>query len=102
MKFPRVRFTLLRFMAAVGAMAVVFGMWVRREHFLDRARRYPDASSIPISDPPEAGTDAFQEWEREQERQRKRVEHFGQLRLKYERAARYPWLPVAPDPPKPE
>jgi hypothetical protein len=24
------------------------------------------------------------------------------LRLKYERAARYPWLPVEPDPPEPE
>lgn len=24
------------------------------------------------------------------------------MRLKYERAARYPWLPVAPDPPMPE
>jgi hypothetical protein len=26
----------------------------------------------------------------------------GELRRKYERAARYPWLPVAPDPPEPE
>jgi hypothetical protein len=24
------------------------------------------------------------------------------LRIKYERAARYPWLPVAPDPPEPD
>jgi hypothetical protein len=24
------------------------------------------------------------------------------LRIKYARAARYPWLPVAPDPPEPE
>jgi hypothetical protein len=24
------------------------------------------------------------------------------LRIKYERAARYPWLPVDPDPPEPE
>jgi hypothetical protein len=101
MKFPRVRFTLLRLMVAVGVMAVVFGVWVRRERFLERAWRYADPSSIPISDPPEAGTAAFQEWEREQERQRLRVEHFDQLRLKYERAARYPWLPVAPDPPEP-
>jgi hypothetical protein len=29
-------------------------------------------------------------------------EHCDQLRRKYERAARYPWLPVAPDPPPPE
>ncbi len=102
MKFPRVRFTLLRLMMAVCVMAVVFGLWGRREHFLDRARHYADASLVPVSDPPPAGTDALQKWEREQERQRKRIEHFDRLRLKYERAARYPWLPVVPDPPEPE
>lgn len=33
---------------------------------------------------------------------RRRVEYAHQLRLKYEHAARYAWLPVEPDPPKPE
>jgi hypothetical protein len=28
--------------------------------------------------------------------------HHHSLRLKYDRASRYPWLPVAPDPPEPE
>jgi hypothetical protein len=28
--------------------------------------------------------------------------HYTRLKLKYERAARYPWLPVEPDPPEPE
>jgi hypothetical protein len=28
-------------------------------------------------------------------------DHFSALRRKYERAARYPWLPVSPDPPDP-
>jgi hypothetical protein len=28
--------------------------------------------------------------------------HFAGLKAKYERAARYPWLPVEPDPPPPE
>jgi hypothetical protein len=28
--------------------------------------------------------------------------HYSRLTAKYERAARYPWLPVAPDPPEPE
>jgi hypothetical protein len=27
--------------------------------------------------------------------------HYARQRAKYERAARYPWLPVAPDPPEP-
>jgi len=26
--------------------------------------------------------------------------YYGQLRIKYERAARYPWLVVPPDPPE--
>jgi hypothetical protein len=29
-------------------------------------------------------------------------DYYAALRIKYERAARYPWLPVAPDPPEPE
>ena len=36
------------------------------------------------------------------ERIRRRVEYADQLRLKYEHAARYPWLPVEPDRPQPE
>ena len=28
-------------------------------------------------------------------------EYFARMRWKYERAARYPWLPVVPDPPEP-
>ena len=30
------------------------------------------------------------------------VEYHAELRRKYEYAARYPWLPIEPDPPKPE
>ena len=33
---------------------------------------------------------------------RRRVLYFQRLRDKYQRAARYPWLPVAHDPPEPE
>jgi hypothetical protein len=32
----------------------------------------------------------------------RRAEYFGRLARKYERAARYPWLPVPPDPPEPK
>lgn len=28
--------------------------------------------------------------------------YYGMMRKKYERAARYPWLPIEPDPPPPE
>lgn len=33
---------------------------------------------------------------------RRRAEYAVQLKLKYEHATRYPWLPVEPDPPLPE
>jgi hypothetical protein len=32
----------------------------------------------------------------------RRASYHHQLKLKYERAARYPWLPVEPDPAEPE
>jgi hypothetical protein len=32
----------------------------------------------------------------------KRIPYHARQRQKYERAARYPWLPVEPDPPMPE
>jgi hypothetical protein len=35
-------------------------------------------------------------------RYRKLAEHYQRLGEKYDRAARYPWLPVPPDPPPPE
>jgi hypothetical protein len=38
----------------------------------------------------------------ERERKRLRGEWIAAMRAKYEHAARYPWLPVAPDPPEPK
>ena len=35
-------------------------------------------------------------------RYRMKRDYYAATRAKYERAARYPWLPVAPDPPEPE
>lgn len=32
----------------------------------------------------------------------RRSDYYAALQAKYERAARYPWLPVEPDPPMPE
>jgi hypothetical protein len=36
------------------------------------------------------------------ERSSRRLDYHDSLISKYERAARYPWLPVAPDPPEPK
>ncbi len=49
--------------------------------------------SIEVTGDPSPGYDA--------ESLRRRADYHAQLRRKYERAARYPWLAVVPDPPKP-
>jgi hypothetical protein len=38
---------------------------------------------------------------RDENQRRATAERFGRVAEKYERAARYPWLPVEPDPPGP-
>ena len=35
------------------------------------------------------------------EMEQRRADYYAKLRLKYERAARFPWLPVEPDAPEP-
>jgi hypothetical protein len=42
------------------------------------------------------------QWQEKLSPYRREIQRAGQLREKYERAARYPWLPVAPDPPEPK
>jgi ribosomal protein L17 len=52
------------------------------------------------------GTADYKKWAQELETDnnatRKLEQFYRDLAAKYERAARYPWLPVAPDPPEPE
>jgi hypothetical protein len=95
MRSPRVRFTVRGLMVAVAAAAILIGaetMRRRSERFRGMAERFglleracrlfywgPDT---PVDNPK-----AF---------------YYADLRRKYERAARRPWLPVAPDPPEPE
>jgi hypothetical protein len=46
---------------------------------------------------------ADEEWQRNEQRRQDRVNAYkAAMRAKYERLARQPWLPVAPDPPEPE
>jgi hypothetical protein len=81
-------------------------LWRRREHYLRLADAHaltemvlrvdssmargnamggPGARLLDLSDSIKAS--------------QKQADYHGRLRRKYERAARYPWLPVAPDPP---
>jgi hypothetical protein len=41
-------------------------------------------------------------WKEIRDEWRRRADHYDSLRKTYQYAARYPWLPVAPDPPAPE
>jgi hypothetical protein len=51
----------------------------------------------------EASSDDRIGWWREQEKRlRQYADYLSELRSKYERAARRPWLPVPPDPPEPD
>ena len=124
MNRPRLSLRLAMLLVAVVALAVWLPLENRR---LDRFRLgYKDRALRYAREPGKAKQDALRsraDWvaliegiDREERAQkgwsraprpyspdkaRGMIAHFEKLRAKYERAARYPWLPVAPDPPEP-
>jgi hypothetical protein len=120
MRRLRVRFTIRRLMIAVALVAVSIAAWkeyhrcmrlqleyrIRAEIFdlragLERTKRehpnlrYEIACRLSLPTPPkpepplsQADYDA-------------RMRYYTSMQAKYERAARFPWWPVAPDPPEP-
>ena len=61
---------------------------------------HPDRSIPPGWSPPSAqDPPPIRAWRMSQER---RIAYHQAMKQKYERASRYPWLPVLPDPPEPE
>lgn len=108
MKLPRVRFTVRSMMVVVVIVAV--SIWAkfrvdsRRTHFIQLVRHYHEkrfaASAFSYSGP---GRAIMEERMKADESRRVNASaYYSDLIRKYERAARYPWLPVASDPPKPE
>ena len=100
MRVLRPRFILRRSMAAVAITGLVFGIEItrqRREGFLDRARIWDNTEFVcrqaADNEPGTHGDPATMG---------RLAEYAHSLRMKYERASRYPWLPVAPDPHEPE
>jgi hypothetical protein len=91
MRLPRPRFTLRRLMVAVAVMAVVLGLcrwlWTRSVAFrsIADAHNAQRMGGIPMHT----------------ENLPSLLYHI-EMGNKYDRAARYPWLPVAPDPPEPK
>jgi hypothetical protein len=89
MWLPRVRFTVRRMMVAVAVLAISMAAGLRWFDLRSRARAYAFWAAVsPVSFKGPKGE--------------RLATHYDLLRLKYEWAARYPWLPVAPDPPEPE
>jgi hypothetical protein len=99
MQRPRVRFTMRRMMVAVAVLAVVFGLYKRRETFLALADYHNKGEKCAgfstfgrmhwVNQHGEGVTEAKSDWH-------------VQLAEKYRGAASRPWLPVEPDPPEPE
>ena len=94
---PRPRFTLRWMMVAVAVSALMLGCWaviVRRRDRFESLASFHRGMTGPMTIrtfAPEAPIfeTATGRW------------HY-ELARKYDNAARYPWLPVSPDPPEPE
>jgi hypothetical protein len=95
MRMPRVRFTVRRMLVTVAILGVLLGIaaWGAKLHRL--SRHYIDVSNYY-----EQHLDTHQ-WTaaRDPERMRK---YDTEMMLKYRALGLTPWLPVEPDPPKPE
>jgi hypothetical protein len=92
MRMPRFRFTVRRMMVAVAIVGLASGVLIERHRRFDRLAKehineywkyVPEDELRPREPNPEA------DWHL--------IMYFN-----YDHAARYPWLPVAPDPPEPE
>jgi hypothetical protein len=107
MKLPRLRFTLRRMMVAVVIAGIAFGglagllrmgqrtqrlRAVAREH---RQREIVNSLTLQGLAMQGAASPGI-------ERHRMLAEYHRALNLKYEYAARHPWLTVEPDPPMPK
>ncbi len=93
MRLPRMttrRWMIVVAVVAVGCAAVASLVERRRERFARIAERHVSVFLTPIT--------RFPDPER---RSAKRLDWHSKMADKYLHATRYPWLPLAPDPPKP-
>ncbi len=95
MRLPRPRFTVRRLMVAVAIVELIAGV------LLDRGRRFREMVDrhwkLWLENPACVVDSRIPD-----EVQARRSEYDRAMGEKYEHAARYPWLPVAPDPPEPK
>lgn len=92
MRLPRVRFTVRRLMilVAMAAAAILMADSLRRLsiEYDEKADRNRSHANL-----------ALRGYPGDAPHQLRRAAHFVRLADKFEHAARYPWLPVAPDSP---
>ena len=89
------RFTVRQLMVAVALMGIVFGVTIERRDRFMKLMDYHRAEFkklVPLV-PMFAGSSDHPNV--------LRLEWHESMRLKYEHAAQYPWLPVEPDTPEP-
>jgi hypothetical protein len=115
MRLPRVRFTVRRMMiaVAVGSIACAAIHWIELR---GECRREAQWHEGVLEDLETIRTNGFYPYcsrggspvthleynEATAPLHARLVAHHDIMRRKYERAARWPWLPVEPDPPEPE
>ena len=93
----RPRFTVRRLMLAVAVVGTVLGVTNERRNRFRRLRLIIGPSvEISLTDPPFVAFSNFSE------AINRRIEWHHSMWLRYEDAARHPWLPVALDPPEPK
>jgi hypothetical protein len=116
MRLPRVTFTVRRMMVAMAVAALTFAIlrfWAVRQLYLEKAGHHAGFRALVLRSP-----ETIAYWESRWTSQREGMparypwpggppfvpamaKYHDAMRIKYERAARYPWLPIEPDPPKP-
>jgi hypothetical protein len=110
MRLPLVRFTVRRMMAAVAVLALFFGI-LEREFRFQRLAEYHFLRAFPsIGADDHGGMLVTSDGEKTVWVEaatgtpitRARARWHEILQDKYRKAARYPWLPIDPDPPKPK
>lgn len=95
MRLPRFRLATL--MMAVAVVAIAVGIPMERYHrFGKTADHFRAEVERFLSVTP------YQHLMSYSERDDRRLDWLCAMRLKYERAARYRWIPVPPDPPEPK
>ena len=97
MRLPRFRFTIRRMMVLVAVVAIIVALTLRMaaRHHMMIIHIQSWGENRGFSHNPNLAP-------AEQARALRRVKHHWELIGKYQRAARYPWLPIEPDPPEPD